>query len=209
MNITESLNTEELLNSFNSLGIFGYIVGILLMLVIALFGYKLQKLCISIGAGFGVGAFMVHFLSTMISDQTTVYISSIIIGLIVFVVILAFYIKIIAFAVALAGAGVAFMTLGPIVAQKMTELIGDTVPAIDIISKIVVALIAATICGVLAKFVFKWLVIVLTSFGGAAGVALDICIWTNQQVNALFIALALVLGVACCIFQIKRNKNSN
>lgn len=212
LDLLKNIDINELNAEFLALGITAYIIGIISNIVTALFGYKIQKFVIALMASVCVFLFVVKFLSTIYEDMIMNYIISGILSIIVFVVVVVFYIKLVSFIFALIGATIGYFILSKGIANKMTELIGDTVPYIDIISKIVVALIAAAICGVLAKFVFKWLVIVSTSFGGAAGVVKNSFLLANQPLlikSAIGYVCIIVLGVACCIFQIKRNKNSN
>lgn len=208
----QNFNFNELYaNLTDSLKAGGFVVYAIvagLLLIFALFGYKLQKACIALACAAGVAVFSLSFCIKIFENETMGYVAAGVLALITFLVIFKLYIKIVALAVAIAGGAVAYIALAPGIAQKVIELAGDSIPMLDSIVKVFVALVAGAICAVLAKLVFKWLVIIATAFGGAAGAMYNVALMAGQEFNTIFIVLAVLIGIGCCIFQIKNNKYS-
>lgn len=196
-NLTDSLKTG---------GIVVYIIASIILLLVALFGYKLQKACIASSCAAGVAVFSLSFCIKILENETLGYIASGILALITFVIIFKLYIKIISIAVAIAGGALVYITIAPDFANKIIEVTQLSFPMVDSVLKVFIALLAGLLSGILAKFVFKWLVIVTTSFGGSIGVAYNIALITNQTLSNIYIILAVILGVCCLIYQIKNNK---
>lgn len=198
----------NLTDSLKAGGIVVYIIAAALLLLFALFGYKLQKACIALACAAGVAVFSLNFCIKIFENETMGYVAAGVLALVTFLVIFKLYIKIVALAVAIAGGAVVYITIAPEIAQKIVEAVGDSIPMLDSIAKVFVALVAGGICAVLAKLVFKWLVIIATAFGGAAGAMYNVALMAGQEFNTIFIVLAVLVGIGCCIFQIKNNKYS-
>ena len=78
----------------------------------------------------------------------------------------------------------------------------------DSVLRIFVSFLGGLLSGVLAKLVFKHLVIIVTALGGAGGAVYNVALMANQNFDMVFIIISVVLGVACCIFQFKNNKHN-
>ena len=199
----------NLTESFKAGGIVVYIIAAAVLLLFALFGYKLQKACIAAACSAGVAVFSLSFCIKILEDEKMGYIAAGVLALITFIVIFKLYIKIVSLAVAIAGGAVLYITIAPDIATKIIEAAQLSFPMADSVIRIFVALLGGLLSGVLAKFIFKYLVIIATSFGGAAGVAYNIALISNQGFNIAFIILSVILGAACCVFQFKNNKYNN
>lgn len=198
-NLTESLKAG---------GIIVYIIAAAILLLFALFGYRLQKACIAAACASGVAVFSLSFCIKILENETLGYVAAGILALVTFIVIFKLYIRIISLAVAIAGGALVYMTIAPELANKIIEATQLSFPMVDSVLKIFIALIAGLLSGVLAKFVFKYLVIILTSFAGAGGAIYNVALIANQPFNVPFIILTVIIGVFCCIFQFKQNKHN-
>lgn len=196
-NLTDNLKTG---------GILVYIIAAAVLLLFALFGYKLQKACIAAACAAGVAVFSLSFCIKIFENETMGYVAAAVLALVTFLVIFKLYIKIVSLAVAIAGGAIVYITIAPELANKIIEATQLSFPMIDSVLRIFVALLGGLLSGVLAKFVFKYLVIIGTAFGGAAGAAYNIALISNQSFGIAFIILAVILGVACSVFQFKNNK---
>ena len=196
-NLTESLKAG---------GIVVYIIAAAILLLFALFGYKLQKACIAAACASGVAVFSLSFCIKIFENEKIGYIAAGILAIITFIIIFKLYIKIVTLAVAIAGGAVVYTTIAPEFASKIIEVTQISFPMDDSVLRIFVSLLGGLLSGVLAKFVFKYLVIIATSLGGSAGVAYNIALATNQSFGIAFMILAVILGIACCVFQFKNNK---
>lgn len=217
-NLVEKLGIDinSLYAEFQALGISAFIIGAIVSLLFAIHGYRMQKVCIALFAGLGAGTLSLNLLSNFITDANNIFIISIIIGIIVFIIIYFLYIRIISFAFAAAGGFVVYMFIAPELATKIVEASGSDFQYLDIIVKIILTAIAAVACGVLAKFVFKWCMIIGTSFIGAAG--LMICMMNivsfiakkTIQINGILEFIIIVLiGIGCSIVQFKKNLHND
>ena len=198
-NLTESLNAG---------GIVVYIIAAAILALFALFGYKLQKACVAAACAAGVAVFSLSFCMKILENETLGYVSAGVLALITFFVIFKLYIKIVSLAVAIAGGAVVYITIAPEIANKIIEATQLSFPMVDSVLRVFVALLGGLLAGILAKFVFKYLVIIATSFGGAAGVTYNVALIANQNFGIAFIIVAAILGIACCIFQFNNNKHN-
>ncbi len=210
------IDVNNLYSEFQALGIVAFLVGAAVCLLFALYGYKLQKLCIAVAAGLGSGSFSLGLLSKFIEDANNVLIFSILIGVVVFIVIYALYIKLVSFAFALAGGAVIYLMFAPDIAAKIVEASGSTAPMLDMIVRVIITVVGAVACGILAKFVFKWCVIVGTSFAGSAGLVACLIniigFIAEKPINIPFIVeiiVAILLGIVFSVIQIKKNVHTN
>lgn len=213
-----NLNVENLISEASgfgaALGIIGLLIALGVFALVGFYGYKIQKLFIGLGCGAAVFIFGVKFGLRFVEDPTFVYTIVSIIALLVTILVYSFYIKLISFAVGIVGGAACFFLFGDALAQKAIEIFDVTFAHADLIIKIIFVVLSAVLCGLLAKFFFKWVVIILTGISGGAGMTtcfllLITSIFNVPTITILFILLAIPLAVMCIIYQFKNNAHSN